>query len=480
MDILGNIPRCLFLGARRSRKKIFLSALIIITLWHLYFINSGNFIRDRLQVLREGIIGKPPAGLDTKLRLFSSGGRTLPDDVLNQREEHISIVQGSETPDHKLNRNRRNELQNLYTGIRSEQDVMRYDSHMHGKRSSEFINYNSNTNFTRSRQSDVCRNFFLTATNGNSYGTCKPHRPTPDACKFADLLYSYDSSLSECKTNKESIEICSFDTETFQKRTLLKAKCNGRVCERLVGKIERKFLTFGVYIIDPEIGVLKSVRNFTSVSELETQFPRIALLTARNKFNFVFVKCLTTVSNKSLASQLISIPTRVTTQEARKPRPENIINVNIVLLDSVSRSHFYRSLPQTVKTLRRLANRPDIAPARVYDFELFQAVHGHTTHNEHAMFTGKLLPPIDPEVPASVRADVLFGHFKRAGYQTMWQEDLCWTEGWGLVADLAAEDWEDLQMTLNQSFIDNTGDNKKINGSFKLRTFSNVASCVGS
>ncbi|XP_078380443.1 uncharacterized protein LOC144663392 [Oculina patagonica] len=454
MDVLGNIPRCLFLGARRSRKRIFLSALIIITLWHLYLINSGNFIYDRLQVLREGIVGKPAAELDTSLRSLRLRGRSLADKALNRQEERVIIIRGDEN-DHK-NRNRRNEFARLHTALKSEQDVGRYVSKE--KSSSEFINSQRNMNSTESRQSGICMDFYLTDTNKNSYATCKPHRPTLDACKFADSLYRYDPSLSECKTNKESVEICSFVTETFHKRTLLKAKCNRRVCERLVSKIERKFMTFGVYSIDPEDGVLKSVGNFTTISELETQLPRIALLSARNKFNFVFVKCFIVARKKSLASQLVPVPPRVTTQEARKPRPKNTVNVNIVLLDSVSRSHFYRSLPKTVKTLRSLAGRSDVAPARVYDFELFQAVHGHTTHNEHAMFTGKLLPPIDPNEDApSVRADVLFGHFKRAGYQTMWQEDLCWKEGWGLATDLVAEDWEELQVKLNESFIDNTG-----------------------
>jgi len=147
-----------------------------------------------------------------------------------------------------------------------------------------------------------------------------------------------------------------------------------------------------------------------------------------------------------------------TTEEEPKLRAKNTINVNIILLDSVSRPHFYRSLPKTVETFRKLAEMPNNASASVFDFELFQAVHGHTAHNEHAFFTGQLLPPLDPEEdPPSVKADALFGHFKRAGYQTMWQEDLCWTAGWGIVSDLVAEDWEELQIKLDESFVDNTG-----------------------
>lgn len=453
MEAVGNIPRCLFLGARRSRKRILLSALIIAMLWQLYLINSETSIHDSLQVLREGIVGKPAAEFDTSLRLSRLRGRTLADDALNRRAERVIIIQGDEN-DHE-NRNSTNAFARLHSGSKSKQDVARYDRQE--KLSSEFIKFSEKMNSTESKHNDACMNFFLTDSNKNSYGRCKPHRPTLDACKFAYSLYGYDPSLSECKASKESVEICTFGTETFQKRTRLKAKCSGRVCERLVNKFERKFMTFGVYIIDPGDGVLRSIRNFTTISELETQLPRIALLSARNKFNFVFVKCFTFVSNKALASQLISFPPRVTTQKSRKPRPKNTINVNIVLLDSVSRSHFYRSLPKTVETLRRLADRPDVAPSRVFDFELFQAVHGHTMHNEHAMFTGQLLPPTDPDEVAPVRPEVLFGHFKRAGYQTMWQEDLCWTEGWGLITDLVAEDWEELQIRLSESFIDNTG-----------------------
>lgn len=459
MDLIGNIPRCVLRGAKRSRRRILISVLIIIALWHLYFVNNGNFFRDRTHVLREGIVGKPAAELDTNLRFSSLTKRIIEDDAENRRAERISIAPGGEKD--QENRKDRTKLASLHSGFKSEQDVARND--MKEKRSFKSDSPRRNTTSKKGQLSDdVCKDFFLTDANKHSYGACEPHMPTPDACKFADSLYHHDPSLLECKTNKENVEICSLGTEVFQKRKLLKAKCDGRVCERLVNIGNRKFVTFGVYSIDPEDGVLKSVRNFTTVSELETQLTRIALLSARNKFNFVFVKCFIVASNKTLASQLIFVPPRLTSQEALEPRAKNTINVNIVLLDSVSRPHFYRSLPKTVETLRKLAKRTDMAPARVFDFELFQAVHGHTTHNEHAMFTGKLLPHLDPdEVTPSVRADVLFGHFKRAGYQTMWHEDLCWTGGWGLVIDLAAEDWEDLQLKLNENFVDNTGDHVK-------------------
>lgn len=455
MIAVVGIAKCLIRGARRRRKKILLSALIAVTLWNLYSINSGNFFRDRLKVLREGFIHKPPVEIET-LRSLGLRGRTLGNHPLRRREDLItSIIRDGEN-----DQNTRNSWD---------------DSGDSEKISWKLHSWRNET----ATSSNVCKEFFLTDTNENSYGTCKPHRPTPDACKFAESLYRYDPSLSHCKDNKESAEICSLRIDVSQKKKLLKAKCNSQVCQRSVNKLERKFLTFGVHSIDPDEGVLSSVRNFSSVSELEHQLPRIALLAARNKFNFVFVNCFVIASDKTVASQLISIPPRVTTQEGLNPRAKNSINVNIVLLDSISRTHFYRSLPKTVETLRSLAERPDVAPARVYDFELFQAVHGHTTHNEHALFTGHLLPPMDPdEETPSVRADVLFGHFKRAGYQTMWQEDLCWMSSWGMVTDVVAEDWEELQIKLKDSFIDSTGEHVKqrFYNRIKILTYGNEMS----
>ena len=449
MNAVVNTARCLVRGARRSRKKIFISSLIALTLWNLYSINNRNFYRDYQKVLREGF--KPQVEIET-LRSLRLRGRTLENHPLSRREELSAIIRGGENG--QKYRDDRIDLARLHhSGYKREQDVPRYDSEDREKISSK-LHSRRNTTTTLS---DVCKKFFLTDSNKNSYGTCKPHRPTPDACKFAESLYSYDPSLSHC--NEEHVEICFLSIEVSRKRKQLKAKCNSQVCHRFVNNVERKFLTFGAHSIDPEEGVLSSVRNFSSVSELEHQLPRIALLSARNKFNFVFVNCFVITNNQTLASQLISIPPRVTLQEGLNPRANDIINVNIVLLDSISRAHFYRSLPKTVETLKSLADRADVAPARVYDFELFQAVHGHTTHNEHALFTGQLLPPMDPdEETPSVRADVLFGHFKRAGYQTMWQEDLCWMSSWGLVTDLVAEDWEELQIKLKDSSIDNTGD----------------------
>ena len=41
-------------------------------------------------------------------------------------------------------------------------------------------------------------------------------------------------------------------------------------------------------------------------------------------------------------------------QQQQQNQQEDPINLNIILLDSASRSHFYRSLPQTIKTFEKI------------------------------------------------------------------------------------------------------------------------------
>lgn len=455
MVVIRNLLRWLLLGPRRFRRaKILISATLIATVFRLYFFNTGGFLHQRILSSEHSKRLAPAAQLAAKLQL-SLHGRIIAVAAHNQHEDNNLLSRRGGVKDNKKQSEKNTRV---HPGFQFSEDVARTQNE---RISLSNLVLSGNTT-SRDQRHRFCKDFFLTRTNKNFYGACEPHKPTADACKLAEALYSYDPSLSQCKRNKEHSEICSLDSEVGRQKTVLNAKCDGRICKRLTNKgskSERKLVTFGVYTIDPEDGVLKSLRNFSKISELEIQLPRIALLTARNKFNFLFVKCFG-VNNQTLTSQLISLPPSMTTQETTKTRPKNTINVNIVLLDSVSRPHFYRSLPKTVETLRKLAARSHNASARVYDFELFQAIHGHTTHNEHALFTGQLLPPLDPEEdPPSVKAEVLFGQFKRAGYQTMWQEDLCWTAGWGLTADLAAEDWEELQTKLDESFVDNTGDN---------------------
>ncbi|XP_068733851.1 uncharacterized protein [Montipora capricornis] len=444
----------MYSAARKLRRPRFLfSFLMLVVLWQFYYylLNRAEYssLLDRVSVVLDhrerGIKLALSRLVASKLQHDSFRERMSEIDAYNQNGELNSIsYKGMENfpPDHN------NEiLKRVYPGVFQSEDSI-----------ADLLLKNATTEEMRER---FCWDLFLTPSNKHSYGACEPHVPSIDACRLAHALYRTDPSLSECSQNEATI--CSFKTKMFSKTSEFTVKCDEQVCERLMnqGKIYKGRLTYAVYTVDPEDGLLKFSRNFTELSELESQLPRIALFTAENKFNFMFVKCFDFRQPQPLVSQLISVPPAMSmSQHTSKLRAKNTINVNIVLLDSISRSHFYRSLPKTVGTLRRLAESSNHEPseAKVFDFELFQAVHGHTTHNEHALFTGHLLPDFDPEQESpTVKAGILFGHFKRAGYQTMWQEDLCWMANWGLMTDFDAEDWKELRFRLRENYVDSTG-----------------------
>ena len=449
------LRECLFFSARRTQVRFLFLILISLAVLNLCLVNYGLLLNNEID--RHIILSQRRVEWKTDIHLFDANSNALAAKDLFMKEGRSF-----------MGLNIANVLRRLHDGrdfTSTYQRMYKVNSKLERIDKSHKLSDESrnrvNPSGTKSRKS-ACKKLLLTRTNRYSYGTCQPHKPTEASCLLAQTLYDYDPSLTQCKTNAEYIKICSFNSEIVKSKVVVKAKCERSVCDRLLKEITPEgksvsSLFYGVYTLDPEDGFLKSLRNFSTISELEARLPRVAERSGKIKLSFVFVKCFT-VSNVTLASQLLAVPPRVTVQVASIPRSKNTINVNIVLLDSVSRAHFYRSLPKTVETFKKLSNNPTESPAKVFDFELFQAVHGHTTQNEHALFTGKLLPPLDTEedTPA-VGGEVLFGHFKRAGYQTMWQEDLCWMGGWGLLMDLAAEDWYDMQSKLQETFVDSTG-----------------------
>ena len=291
--------------------------------------------------------------------------------------------------------------------------------------------------------SRICPSLSLTSTRMPKYGKCKPHQPTEESCQLAQNYYYLDPKLIKCKQSSEE-DICK-----MSKTRSLQISCHTTLCEQ--GQRD----AFVVRSLDPQTGSVTVAAAFRTVKELEDGLTKVIEENKKNKFNFVFLNCKKRGGGK--VTQLLPTEPRLTiAEQPTERRAENLINVNVLLLDSLSRAHFYRSLPKTVATFSKWA-KGDSPSAEIFDFELFQAVHGHTAENTHALFTGKLIPFAMKDKRHSVEPEVLFERFKRAGYQTMWQEDLCWKGIWGLMTDLTANSWEDLGETLTASFIDNTG-----------------------
>ena len=136
------------------------------------------------------------------------------------------------------------------------------------------------------------------------------------------------------------------------------------------------------------------------------------------------------------------------------------MNINMILLDSTARSHFYRSLPTVVQTFNEI-NKNLTAPAEILDFELFQSLHGHTAENIHALFTGTMFPKHwtnEQRESVTLNPGVFFRKFASAGYRTVYQDDLCYDAGWGMKMDMGMPDtWNNFLERLSAAGIDNGG-----------------------
>lgn len=180
----------------------------------------------------------------------------------------------------------------------------------------------------------------------------------------------------------------------------------------------------------------------------------ISEVTKDKHLGFIFIKCSNSsgliedlgqpqydeeyaLENVDSFSQIFLYPKKFP-KIAHNLELKNRVNVNFVMIDSLSRAHFYRSLPKTVGILEKLH---EDAHQKVFDYQFFQAVKQRTYESLQALFSGYVdmteVPfgtydnPTNP-LPVSQ----LFGLYKKKGYRTLWLEDLCWNWEWGLVKDL--------------------------------------------
>ena len=268
---------------------------------------------------------------------------------------------------------------------------------------------------------------------------CKPHRASSEACQYAKEVYPYAKNSLTCKSD-EHVEFCKFHGKGF--------KC----------VIPKNCPKVGVEGVKVENGRLELKGSFKSVAKLERGLPEILHKASASGFNFLFIGCLLPNGTLEIPQQLFtwSTPRRgqIDVKDAAK------ININIVLLDSVARAHFYRSLPDVIQEFENI-NSDKHSPGEILDFISFQAVHGHTAENAHVLFSGSLLPNNISE-RAREKSDVghgnLFGKFRKAGYKTMYQDDLCWDRYWGLRIELGLPgSWKEYLKALEKAEIDDTG-----------------------
>ena len=244
--------------------------------------------------------------------------------------------------------------------------------------------------------------------------TCVPHKPSERDCKKAHKYYELDRQPLKC-SSKAQDPLCSFEKAwRSSKRDRLVLECDISPCGQN---------PVHVIALDPAYGSLEDRakwQKFATTGGLEEFLSTFVITTSLNGFNFCFLACRGK-DNKEYVEQILYFPPIM--EKVRNRAHKRTFNVNIVVLDSVSRPHFYRSLTNTVNTLREEDN------ATVLDFELLQSSAAYTFQNIRAFMSGKT--NFASHQSQTYGIEVLFGHFKRNNYYTLLQEDSCWYDSWG-------------------------------------------------
>lgn len=283
--------------------------------------------------------------------------------------------------------------------------------------------------------------------------SCKQHTMSDSSCKYVTNVYKYDFEKHTCG-EKEIVSICQYQ------KNLKRFQCDYHACGK---DFDDEVL---IHLMDKRSGIVRPIfKGFRSSDQLEANVLKYAIKTLKQGNEFMFLSC-GFAGNNNNKTQLITLDKWITDSNKKSERIKQErsyvtkkLNINVILLDSVSRSHFYRSLKKTVNFLRQTDLHSN---ADVLDFELFQSIHGHTTENLFGLFNGKLLSTnyTDRE-KEMMKTDFqgLLKYVKKEGYKVLYQEDMCWQGTYGLNTDLGLFlEWEKFFNEFKKnSLIDNPG-----------------------
>ena len=293
---------------------------------------------------------------------------------------------------------------------------------------------------------------------------CKLYKLSEKSIEYTTSAYAIRPEIRKCHDQKAPpYELCKInETKSNSSENNLEIKCDFNICDK-TKKMSVEFMDYGDgYMKEKEIP--KTSTNM----EIEKLVLQVAEEVRKHDLPFVFVNC--TAVDGAIVSQILTFLPPLPRLQDNAHRDK--ININIFLVDSVSRPHFYRSFPDTVDYLKVIKNDSNY-PAHVFNFEFFQAVHGHTNENERALFNGSVFPAHlsgKTRDRTPVNLNPLYKVFKESGFQTMFLDDLCWRGHWGIMDKYKVGSWKSLQSKLSESDIDSRGKGHFVVGFSSLKT----------
>ena len=253
--------------------------------------------------------------------------------------------------------------------------------------------------------------------------SCSEHKPSQEECQKAFEAYELHKKPLTCKQEPKELEkgLCwILDSWRPYPDYKLTVRCEISPCGRN---------PVHVLGIDPALGTVlqRNKFKFTTARELEEFLLSFIITNTHYGLNFCFLRCMKSADRKYF-SQILTFPPIL--QGSPSKTKNNLFNFNILVLDSVSRAHFYRSLPEAVETLRDIVYN-DSVKATAFDFELLQSTAPYTFHNIKVFMSGQSAFDYVEHTNGTYGIWNLYGKLKRQGYYTMLQEDSCWYDEWG-------------------------------------------------
>ena len=163
-------------------------------------------------------------------------------------------------------------------------------------------------------------------------------------------------------------DICSFQvTESGDNRL----SCDAKVC----GSSDIEIASF-----NPAMG--KAVSDWKPLPKdtITANVQEAVKTNLERGYSFLFLRC-------GEIFQVLTFPPIL--KKVAEGKSKSRININVIMLDSISRPHFYRILPRAVESLRKIVQDPNIK-ATVLDFELVQSIGQQTFENLRPFFSGVL------------------------------------------------------------------------------------------
>ena len=280
-------------------------------------------------------------------------------------------------------------------------------------------------------------NFWNNGQPSEGAFACKPYFQVFDVCRTSQPYYP--TANVKCKglcqeTSKDRICNIRHDYRRGEVQ-VIRINCTMDVCNHR---------PVTVASIDHEHGIVKKRKQYYDIRSLERGVQKAVSKSVRHGYRFVFLSCTQSVNkpNAVKVEQMLVLPpllknihseNKITKNENSKESDESAIlppNINVIVLDSISRAHFQRVLPDTTKALKEI-NSNSSSEASVFDFKLFQSLAPFTFVNVKSFLTGK-------QGYTSIKdRDIGFGELleklNKAGYEATAQEDTCWHDKWGSI-----------------------------------------------